>query len=503
MRKSYLKHISIIGLLLLLLPGCVAEAPEEASGNAEENALWLSFEMSNLADASAGKKSQSTRDGEESASSDAKTPQEAAIKSVIALLVDTDDKGEPTRIVSIAKAETSNITAPATGATDQTYKVKVRMTVYALEHLYRLYIFANLSDDDYTYIQNNLRFTNMNTAKSTINNMVASYPSTLADTGLPLGTVTEDAKKIKVYLKENTEYTETNPYYVEADPDDENPGVLQLTPLCSRIDLSANSEHSDFVFPIVYTTGEGATQKTHTEVKIAFKKAVLKNMAKSVYLLPISKSNKRISPALTISNVSTSDPFTMKAGVAIYPPECVPKVTGTTLLTYANVTYLEAYGILDATGCDALSASVNAAITGETHPPLYYYDDGKYQSSLTTTSHKKNGELEAHWQELTYDNTLQGYKVTYRHPIRHDAGKDKNGNDLNNPYDGFTPAMEYGLVRNYIYNICINSVSALPHPWTEDTPLENGTTDISIKINAPKQWDYHRGGSEITFEETE
>ncbi|MDE5888335.1 MAG: hypothetical protein K2H46_12230, partial [Muribaculaceae bacterium] len=115
-------------------------------------------------------------------------------------------------------------------------------------------------------------------------------------------------------------------------------------------------------------------------------------------------------------------------------------IPNTTSVTFGNSTYLELTGILKA-GTDASDAT-KALFTDSSHPDLYYYDDGTFQSTLTATTHTDSGEGGNGWHKISYDTTLGGYKVTYRHAIRHDAGEGKNNDD------GTIYPMEYAVVRN-------------------------------------------------------
>ncbi|MBD5223116.1 MAG: fimbria major subunit [Bacteroidales bacterium] len=476
-----------------LLSGCAADAPESEVITSGDQPFWLTFELSQTTDGIEPHKAPSTR-----ADVDLnKNVNESKVTSLIALLVDTDNQGNATYVRGVSQAKSTDIKS---SDDKKTHTVILNMglsTLYARQHKYRLYVFANLTSSDYDAIKKMVG-RDIYDVGQRVAHLSPFTPEKLAEsssTGLPLGTENENAKTIQVYLKENVEYTYESPYVAQIDPDDSEdgtPGKLSLTPLCSRLDFVEDTKYPNFTYPIQYTVETDKGTETKTEVEVTFKQAKVVNASGRTYLIPAFQKNSttvRISPELTIT--STSNSLAVSEGAAVYVPEFVPTIAdNSNNLSYEGTTYMEVTGTLSASNSNEIDPLVKNAITGATHPTLYYYDDGKFQSALTTTPHAG----ETHWYAVNYDTALGGYAVTYRHAIRHDAGDGKNEDD------GVVYPMEYGIVRNYIYQIGIKSVSALPHPQKPGDPVESGKQDISIRINPPAKWTYHRGGFEISFE---
>lgn len=461
----YLKTIplSIYAAGLLALSGCASESPEipGATGAQEGEEFWLQFEISNPAE------SAETRATGNNGTDIEKTEAEATINanSTCVMLVDIDND-QPTYIRGIAFG--SDKVKIESGENGKSI-IKANMglhTLFTANHPYCIFVFANLpASVDLS--------TEYNMAISTVGETVVSGLSIMTSVGadgIPMASLADEAKEVIVNLPSTNQYTtESSAFHVGTE--------LPLTPLYARIDFVKNSTYPDFAYPISYKTGESTSV---TEVKVQFTHAALKNAATKVNLLPnaaldMNGTALRSPSNMTFSNSSalvmqTSAPF-------LYLPEFVPTVSSSKL-SFVETTYIELYAKLVADDtcnlADDVKTAINQASTSKTaSPKLYYYDDGTSQSSLTTVSHAG----EANWTELSYDATVDGYKLTYRHAIRHNT----NGSD-----DGIINQQEYGVVRNYIYNIGIASVSSLPHQWADTENVEN-KRDVVLHIT-PHNW---------------
>ncbi len=73
------------------------------------------------------------------------------------------------------------------------------------------------------------------------------------------------------------------------------------------------------------------------------------------------------------------------------------------------------------------------------------------------------------------------YYLYYYHFIKH--------NDNNDPAK--MEPMEFGVVRNNIYKLSIQSISGLPRPYNPEDPDEPTESEITITSKV-KKWIYHR-----------
>lgn len=484
----YLKITSLSALALaglISLTGCASDGTvDEPTATVYEGgeAFWISMDLARPT----GDESESTRAGE--AAGVAKDDAETKIQNLVVLIVDTDEQGKPSYVRGVSQS-TMSVETLADGKT----QVKANMgqgSLFTRQHKYRVYAFANLPS--YT----NYR-TLVNHPFSEVREMLATTAVLNAPLGtraLPLSSLDADAEKVQMWLEGGAIYNENSPYRIQEDTDKDDPtkeaynGVLYLTPMHSRLDFAANADA--YKFPIGYAA-EGATK---TEVKVQFKKAQVYNAANSVYVLPKAGTGAYTFASPTTAAFVNGSVADVKEGAAFYVPEYIPVATSNNL-AYNKSTYVQLDGVLVADdACTELAPEVKKAIQEAAtkkaeSPALYYFDDGTYQSALTTKAHTETG-----WKKLTYSADVNGYKVTYRHAVRHDAGAGKNLED------GKVEPMEYGIVRNHIYTITINSVNALPHPWASTDYVENTENELSVRINPPAKWTYHRGGHEISFE---
>ncbi|MDE5842470.1 MAG: hypothetical protein K2H35_01885, partial [Muribaculaceae bacterium] len=454
--------------------------------------LFVSFWVSQTADGTSASSRGATRASGDATESVERN--EANLKSVVGLLVDADNN----RIMGVASGAKVTIYPDDTGLTSRVVLNMGSANFYEREHKYRLYLVANAASISPTL--NASQGKNIGELGNTIMGLSSFKYSALEEStnpGLAMSTVEADALTVKVWLEENGDYSSEEKAYVaefenSADNDSGKEAILNLTPLYGVLRF-ADDDYSHY---ITYKQGDGAAEVEKTEVKVVFKNATVKRAANSAYLMPQGsvsefsiKSPHSATPSVSVANISVGK------GKFAYVPEYIPTITDNKLL-YNQVTYLELDGILAVDDkCTEIDGDVKSAITRSATssaglPTLYYYDDGKFQSGLTVKSHAG----EAGWHAIAYDSTLKGYKVTYRHAIRHDAGEGKNLDDA------IYHQLEYGIVRNYLYEISINSVSALPHPFKESDEIESNRKDISLRIVPPAKWTYHRGGSIIEFQ---
>lgn len=478
---------------MLLAGGCAAELEDEPviTPGADEQ-FWVSFRLEGgmSADAANPEAYVTRADGETRANTD-KSTEEQRIRKIVGILFETDDDGNPTKRVGKSEIQTSTA-APKNGVTTRLLNFGLP-AAYELHKKYRLYLYSNFD----------MRlFNSVNDAEDRtfagIANKTATVPAIaaadLTKTGLAMSTPQSEGLGAMVYFPgDEIRYPEDAPYPVQPEvanptPDlvlTENPSTMTMTPMHSRIDFVANGDNSDFTYPIGFTETENNANTEKVEVNVQFLKASIVHCGAKVYLEQhFNNAGSVVSPNIATADFDTLTNLTMAAGTAAYIPEYVPEVKNGQL-TFGQTTYIEFTGIL--TPGDFIDTDVKKALEGDGgHPALYYYDDGTIQSALTV---KAPASGAANWTTLTYDEALGGYPVKYRHAIRHKAGEN----------DGVCAEMEYGVVRNYIYEVGIESVSALPHPWTTDTPVEQHQGDINIRIVPPKKWIYHRQGTTLTF----
>ncbi len=520
-----LKTLTLYLAGMLLLSACSSDYQfDEPTGNVADEQFYISFNLTNVmsddvADSNHPSDSTPTRAGE------SKLPDEYKIRksSIVALLCETDANDKPSNVVGIA---TGDKVIELTGS-GNSKKLVINMgaaNFYQEKKKYRLFVFANLP----AALKSQLSAC-YNISMTVVSKYLASYTTATAGLtplklslstydGLPMATEIGNAIELMVYLREGDRYNHGTPetaYIVQANSanpdskvDSHTAATLMLTPLYARADFLENSSYPGFSYPISYTYDNGTTQQTKTEVYIDFKFAHLKNVASSSYLLSQQTANVYSHPTnltlCTPTNCSVKITNSINgASPAFYMPENCPVIGSDNKLTYAKATYIELDGKISipaGTDCD-VADEVRAAINpaSSTHPDLCYYDDGTFQSALMVWDSSKTGSNwhKLSWETKTVDSQSEtGYWVTYRHAIRHGAV----GTGSSDAEDGVVYPMEYGIVRNHIYQIGIASVSALPHPWSTTTPVESVNSEINVTISTPQVWKkWHREAYEIQF----
>lgn len=482
MRNLRLKTLTTYAAGLFLLASCSSDSfREEPVTMPDDSPFWLTFSISNPETDSA------TR-----AETDKET-WEANISSLIAVMVDNEGSGKGT-IVGCAQP-----TDILSSSDNKSFTATVNMglsSLYLREHEYSLYVFANLPESEYASLfpSSLIGQSISSVGGKTVAMGVADPGNASSSLVLKMASEPADVEKIMIWLKKNDDgsdkiYSKDTPYVVQTNPagktaaDGTSVGSISLTPLQARLDFIG---HTSLTFPITFSTeNETGQSSSRSELNVEFKKVNICNANAKAYLLPQSglEGFTWTTPALTASlsketGITLGDTKTLG-----YVAENIPSSTA----TFSNTTYLELKGVVKAS--ENASTSTKTLLSSASHPSLFYFDDGTFQSALTAEGHIG----EADWHELKWDAALGGYAVTYRHAIRHDAGEGKNLDD------GTIHPMEYAVVRNYLYEIGIRSVSSLPHKWSATDPVENGRQDISIQISPAKWIGYHRGGVEIEY----
>ncbi|MDE5773518.1 MAG: fimbria major subunit [Muribaculaceae bacterium] len=490
---NYKRYIpfSLITSAMLMLAGCATDnAADEPANGKDDTQFWIQFQMSSVVNPTTQLRPEDeTRAGETADNPEVKTDDEVKIVSLIGLLFDVDGNGKPRTLQAVQKADKDDIVGPTNKVTTVTLNMGLN-SYYTREQKYRLYVFANLPESNYSDLvgMKGNSFTEVKSKAAAL-----TYYTNPQETGISLGTSEDEGLKIMVWLKPDETYDKDHPYVIQVESTDpknapDAPATISLTPMQARFDMVKKAGMSDYKYPVNFNDGENVKP----EVYVEFTGYNVVTPSHNVFYFQKGKeSDKTLEspaslPASTITSVLSG------MGGHIYVPEYIPAVSSGTKLKFKDVTYVILRGKLavgnDCTVSDEIKGYINSnnQSTIAAHP-LYYYDDGEFQSALTTTPH----DGQANWHKITWDSQVMGYGVKYYHAVRHTAGPD----------DDSYSKLEYGVVRNYIYQIGVKSVNALPHPFTEsETPVEDEREDISIRITPPTKWIYHRIGTSIKFE---
>lgn len=509
---NYKRYIpfSLLASALLMLAGCATDnAADEPVNGKDDTQFWIQFQMSGLQESQPAKESGELTRSEEIGSDvtravdPSKTENEVKIKSLVGLLFDcnNDTKETPKTLVAVKQADPADIVGP----TNKVTTVKLNMglnSFYTRKKKYRLYVFANLPESAYSALEGmkSNSYTQVAAKYATLayqySESIAGKVTDISDSGIPLGTTLDDGLKIMVWLKEGEEYKydSENPYIVQVnstDPENaaDNAATLNLTPMQARFDIVAVDKPgiTDFTYPVNFN--DGTSVKPEVKVQLT-NYCVVTPSHNTFYFQNGTETGKTLTSPTTLPTSTIMSALTKLTG-SVYVPEFIPSVAGDKKLKYKDVTYVIMRGKLVADDNCTVSNKIKDYIkscnesTISAHP-LYYYDDGQFQSALTEENH----DGQTNWHKITWDADVDGYGVKYYHAVRHIAGSD----------DDTYSALEYGVVRNYIYQIGVESINALPHPFTESTtPVENPNKDISLRITPQDKWIYHRIGTSIKF----
>ncbi|MDE5551663.1 MAG: hypothetical protein K2I91_00535, partial [Muribaculaceae bacterium] len=306
---KYTRYISLSLLTagLLLFGGCAADRYDEpADGTADDTQqFWIQFRLAqDISNPSALIESPKTRAGETEL---VKTDNEVKIESLVGVLFDTDNSGNPKSLVAFSRAADSDIVGP----TDKLTTVRLNMglnTLYKREQKYRLYVFANLpgtSDANYAALK-----AAQGKSFSAVQQMVAAIPYSYPEEnkGIALGTSVEDGLKIMVWLKQGEKYDEQHPYIVQVESSDpenasKNDATLSLTPMQARFDFVSRPGISDFTYPVNFVVDD----EEKPEIKVKFVNYNVVSPAMQVYYFQNGKvSDKSIASPTSGLSAQTS-----------------------------------------------------------------------------------------------------------------------------------------------------------------------------------------------------
>lgn len=416
-----------------------------------------------------------TRDGESAA---AEPDAESRINTLAVVLTDADGT-----VKSVGTALPGDIVYDKeTGL----YSVKVLAgtSITINQKDYNLYVVANApADGGYTWLSRHIGAATGLTADKVTFTADGSIPAS----GIPMATV--EADKVAVSLTDEglkNGYPKDDPYMVGGTA---NRKTVKVHRLWSRVDFTGDTEFAVADTPLTVTFVEARPLTIASEVYLMFNKAsdYVNCPAFAAYAGPVEA--KPLAAGWSAPSGSTA-PYD---GTLWYLPENVPAQGED--VTWANTTYVEFTALLGADASKSgLSPEIAGYIGGETddngtHPDLWYYDDGVFQSPLTVDANRNTTSNPANWHRVQWDNTRKGYTVTYVRALR-------NNVEGSSADDGVITPMEYGLVRNTIYRISVNSVRLMPRPFKEDDPVEK-YNDLNITVTTPGEWTYHGTGSKI------
>ncbi len=478
--KAILPPLSM-ALASVFFVGCSADEDPGKTRN-ESRELWLSVKIAGV--------DKATRAGETTPDWDAR------ISNVIGYITSTSDN----KIIAYGRP----FKLPAEGVTDadisydgSKYEVVLAVSGDLKPNTnYRLYIAANMQASDQQGILN-ARWggTSLLTTALTISHPNATWlkwdkATVEANHAMPMGCATP----IVINFSDTETYSRENPYHAGGTGSSRE--MFTLTRCLARVDFKDESPTTTAANTFVIENHSGA-------LAVEFKQCRPVNVNSSSYLVPTFQSGTN--PANTVVTIPASqsrypaDVVTLPAATAFTPicylPENVPTHSS---LTIGNATGLSFIGVLKPVAgvcADDLAEYLNGTkLVNGAHPNLYYYDDGRFQSMPMY----KTANPGTNWRTLTWNNTLRGYTVSYTETIRHGGYTGQTPAPVKD--DGVVSVMEYGVVRNYNYEISISKVKALPHTSSTSDIPETLTEDIDIQITPQANWNYHRGGIEIELE---
>lgn len=490
--RSFLYPLGVLPVLALL--SCSSEEPlPQGSVTEDPGEMWLSL---NITGPDALEKTRAEGDTEDTPATD---PYEKIVNSVIVYITKNGEKD----ILSVGFPVKDDDLSGSNGTYTALMPLSNKLTS---DTDYDLHVAANLPDRDAilasVWTTGDDEVSGLTVDHSAITEWSCSAMRS-GSTYIPMSSASPVTFKIS-----NDNYSRENPISV-TEPNGDKALSIELTRLFSRVDYMdiSESDKDENTYPI----------DNNNQLMVTFTSIKPMNIATSSFLAfnkdengqvnnPTGKSLKENANTVSLLETSTEEESTEETSTAekefiplFYLAENTPTQENA---TFQNLTYVELTAkILPVEGkCpteikNVLEGKDTEGNATDVHPSLWYYDDGTFQSTLMAA--KPDGAGIDHWIELTWDTTLGGYPIIYRHAIRHDAGKDASGNDLNKD-DGIVNLMEYGIVRNTVYQVSIESVLSLPHPFA-DSP-EDLKPDLKVQVTIPTSWDaYHRGAFEIEY----
>lgn len=385
---------------------------------------------------------------------------------------------------------------------DGEYEV-VMSTVASLDKgkEYDLYVAANITGADLTRIFN-ARFT---ASSSELSSLRISTPNS---SWLNVDAATVESTKsmpmtcnapisFKIETSDETEYSRENPFMIGGDKSNPGREKFTMTRALARVDFKDASENADYTYQI---------ENSASQLKVKFAGVRPINLASSAYM-KLTYAAPVADKIVTIPAVSTSNPlfpankFNLPESASSFATLCyLPEnVQPAASLTISNATGLRFIGVLlPDEKCDAtVKKYLQGELLDSKHPRLYYFDDGIYQSPLVYLESAPSPSTD--WFYVDWNAEYNGYTVEYLHTVRHGGvnGQKEGDAATTSPEDGVVSPMEYGVVRNFIYEMSIAKVSSLPHRKNPDDNPES-KPQISVNINVTP-WNYHRGGFEVGY----
>ena len=371
---------------------------------------------------------------------------------------------------------------------------------------YDLYLVANASEDDRRKIMGSLNVKSLEIPYNVSDWECSRFEASgfmLMNSDAPISINIEDK-----------EYPRENPYYAGGEKGSANRQSISLTRQLARIDFTSSATNPNNIFSVnTYEQDEEGNQGDAKPLfDIRFYEMKIENIADKEYLFstPGSLTNTFISPS---SQSFSSQTFTIGGTAGTKPlcylPEHIPAYSSLTAsnnsVTFGNTTYMEFAGLL--TAGSACPASLKTAM--EAGKDIWYYDDGTFQTIPRVLAEDEAEPVGDSWHKLTYTTVgtgataISGYAVKYRKAIRHNALADNGtpATDANsatlNANDGRIRAMEYGVLRNHIYEVSIGAVRSLPRPVSDTDLVEDGKETLELQIKIPTTWTYHRLSTEV------
>lgn len=480
---------SCLAGILALGAACSADHSTEPSPapTSQESPLWLTFSLGNAGGAGNYASTQRenaprlTRDGESAAPTD-----DSKIYSICAYLVDANGKMVAAGSTSdqddiITESGTTNVTVRLFDARriERNANYSLRVVANMPETNYTAIMraaYAGGSDTNLTYIYNLKRYD-----KKSLETMTSA---TLPEEGMPMSTVAGD--EVTIQIPEGKDYPTKEDAYKVADDavaKTTNNATIKLTRLLGRLDFKLTAQDTANGIP---ADNEFSILDDKYRLSVAALTPV--NLATTQYLLPQAvKDGTQVKCPLNQLKAQLGDTFPPASGLrrlasdfsaADYTPleyvaEYVPDNSG---LSIRGTTAVIVTALLKVTEHTPTDVTVKMG----TKESLWYFDDGVFQGA--PLADKPASTVTGHWHEIKYDDSLGGYPLYYIKAISTGLNTEAKTDD------GKIDLDEYGIVRNYIYQISVKSFNLLPRPTIAIEPTEESMT-MSLKSTP---WAYHR-----------
>lgn len=506
--KSF-KKISPFALLMMAtaLTGCSSEEPVPGENKVgKDSGQYISISLSNL-------NLPQTRAG--------KPDWDSLVKSLTAYICEANEDGSDSGVVealAVPATYPSSWNETIGDGTDIEYNPTTKKYEVLLAlgknltpgKKYNLYLVANIDVAVKMDLVSATDIKKIQVSYSAMGWSDWSNSSVINDRFMPLNS----DEPIEILFEADKEYPRENPYYAGGEKGSANRQSISLTRQLARIDFTSSAPNPNNIFSVnTYEQDEEGNQGDAKPLfDIRFYKMKIENIADKEYLFSTAGSltNTFISPS---SQSFSSQTFTIGGTAGTKPlcylPEHIPAYSSLTAsnnsVTFGNTTYMEFAGLL--TAGSACPASLKTAM--EAGKDIWYYDDGTFQTIPRVLAEDEAEPVGDSWHKLTYTTVgtgataISGYAVKYRKAIRHNALADNGtpATDANsatlNANDGRIRAMEYGVLRNHIYEVSIGAVRSLPRPVSDTDLVEDGKETLELQIKIPTTWTYHRLSTEV------